>query len=113
MPRQFELSFPPHDPRHENLKKESGPVNPPEVSKEAPTASREEIAYGWRSDVRDALYTRLIGQNPTSDLSEIQIADGILDPKTERQRVLRENIEEDHADTAGLYRPQRPRPTEE
>jgi hypothetical protein len=113
MPRQFELSFPPNDPRHEKLKKEDGPVNPPEVSKETFAASREEIAYGWRSDVRDAMYTKLIGQNPTSDLSEIQIADGILDPKTERQRVLRENIEEDHADATELYRRPKQGPTEE
>ncbi len=112
--KQFELSFPPHDPRHETLKNiQKEPLNPPVLPKEDRKIARKEIAYGWRDDIRDALYTKLVGEKPKGSIDEFQIADGILNPEAERTRLLHKNRAEDRDDTTELYRRPTPNPKEE
>jgi hypothetical protein len=114
MPHQFEMSFPPHDPRHEKLKNiQKEPLDPPVLPKEDLKVAREEVAYGWREDVRDAVYTKLVGEKPKGSIDELQIADGILDPKAEQDRLWHENRNEDRNDITELYRRPKPGPTEE
>jgi hypothetical protein len=63
-----------------------------------------EIAYVWPEEVRNEKYRQLIGQPPTPGLSEEQIAEGILHPDKERERVERENRNDDKSERDSLYR---------
>lgn len=55
---------------------------------------RNRILYELSDEARNGMYKTLIGQEPIG-LSDEAIAEGILDPEKERERVLRENLEED------------------
>ncbi len=106
MGNQFEFHFPNEDPRMRVVANKSFD---PELSLVIPEggtteATIEEIAYGWREDVRNSMYQKMIGQPPRSNLSEKDIALAILNPEQERARVIAENRDEDHDDVTRTNR---------
>lgn len=66
--------------------------------------SLHEIAFVWNEEIRRQRYKELVGQEPKSSLSEEQVAQGILHPEAERERVLQENRAEDQQEAIQTYR---------
>lgn len=73
-----------------------------DTPKEESPLTKEDILQ-WTPEQRISLYKELIGQEPFTDMAPEQIAKGILDPETERTRVLQKNLEEDREERAKTY----------